>query len=359
MKKNKTKKNFDQRINASIISFRAYLVIFGIVFLLIAGETFIILELLDQTLPLIGTLLYYLLGMSLIFTILFGVFKRYIYGKPIRRIATAARQITEGDFSVRVASLRKDGKKDEVEILIEDFNKMAEELNSVETLKSDFIANVSHEIKSPLAIIQSYSMALKDKKLSTEDRDEYISTVIDATQKLSLMVSNILKLNKLENQELYAVKNRYQLGEQLRSCALSYMESWQVKNIDFQIDVEDVIINYDESLLEIVWNNLISNAVKFTENGGSIKLSSVLDEDFIYVTITDSGCGMSEKEIKRVFDKFYQGDSSHSTQGNGLGLALVKKVLQIVDGEISIESSPNRGSTFTVTLKKNSFLTIH
>ena len=350
--KKRSKKALDKRINASLISFRVYLAIFAIVFLLIVGQTFIIIDYLGQTLPLIGTLSYYLLGMSLIFTILFGVFKRYIYGKPIRRIAKAARQITEGDFSVRVESLRKDGKKDEIEVLIEDFNKMAEELNSVETLKSDFIANVSHEIKSPLSVIQSYTMALKDRNLTSDEREEYADTVIEATQKLSLMVANILKLNKLENQEIYAVQNRYQLGEQLRRCALFHMESWQAKNIDFHIDVEDVIVNYDESLLEIVWNNLISNAVKFTEPGGNIKLSSVLDEEYIYVTIKDTGCGISAGEIERVFDKFYQGDASHSTQGNGLGLALVKKVLQIAEGEINIESSPNNGSTFTVKLKK-------
>ncbi|HZK37718.1 MAG TPA: HAMP domain-containing sensor histidine kinase [Clostridia bacterium] len=350
--KKRSKKALDKRINASLISFRVYLAIFAIVFLLIVGQTFIIIDYLGQTLPLIGTLSYYLLGMSLIFTILFGVFKRYIYGKPIRRIAKAARQITEGDFSVRVESLRKDGKKDEIEVLIEDFNKMAEELNSVETLKSDFIANVSHEIKSPLSVIQSYTMALKDRNLTSDEREEYADTVIEATQKLSLMVANILKLNKLENQEIYAVQNRYQLGEQLRRCALFHMESWQAKNIDFHIDVEDIIVNYDESLLEIVWNNLISNAVKFTEPGGNIKLSSVLDEEYIYVTIKDTGCGISAGEIERVFDKFYQGDASHSTQGNGLGLALVKKVLQIAEGEINIESSPNNGSTFTVKLKK-------
>ena len=295
--KKRSKKALDKRINASLISFRVYLAIFAIVFLLIVGQTFIIIDYLGQTLPLIGTLSYYLLGMSLIFTILFGVFKRYIYGKPIRRIAKAARQITEGDFSVRVESLRKDGKKDEIEVLIEDFNKMAEELNSVETLKSDFIANVSHEIKSPLSVIQSYTMALKDRNLTSDEREEYADTVIEATQKLSLMVANILKLNKLENQEIYAVQNRYQLGEQLRRCALFHMESWQAKNIDFHIDVEDIIVNYDESLLEIVWNNLISNAVKFTEPGGNIKLSSVLDEEYIYVTIKDTGCGISAGEI--------------------------------------------------------------
>ncbi len=350
--KKRFKKIEDKRINASLISFRVYLFTFGVVLLLMVGHTFIVKYYLDQTLPLIGTQSYYLLGMSLIFTLLIGVFKRYVYGKPLKRIAKAARQITEGDFSVRVESLRKDGKKDEIEVLIEDFNKMAEELNSVETLKGDFIANVSHEIKSPLSIIQSYTMALKDRDLTPDKREEYADTVIGATQKLSLMVANILKLNKLENQEIYAVKRRYQLGEQLRRCALSQMESWQTKNIDFQIDIEDIIINYDESLLEIVWNNLISNAIKFTEPGGKVELSSTVDEEYVYVKIKDTGCGMSEEEMERIFDKFYQGDSSHSTQGNGLGLALVKKVLQLAEGEIKIESSPNKGSTFTVKLKK-------
>ncbi len=351
-KETKAKRVVDTRVTASIISFRLYLFVFIFFLIIMAGQAFIIITYYEEANSLVLGLVYYFLITALLVTILFGLGKRYIFGRPIGRIAEAAREIASGNFDIEVESFRKDDKRDEIDVLIEDFNKMAEQLRSVETLKSDFIANVSHEFKSPLAIIQNYVTVLKDKTISEEQRINCIDTIVEATKNLSLMVSNILKLNKLENQEVQPVPKPYQLGEQLRRCALSQLDIWQAKNINFNIEVEDIIVNYDEELLDIVWNNLISNAIKFTNHGGTIDVSTTSEDDFVFVTIKDSGQGMSPQVLEHVFEKFYQGDPARATQGNGLGLALVKKVLQTVKSEISVESTLGVGTSFTVKLHR-------
>jgi signal transduction histidine kinase len=300
---------------------------------------------------LINAMIGWLVFSALVLTALFGLYRYYYLNRPMRRLSAAAKKIAAGDFSVRVAPLRKDGKKDYIEVMFDDFNTMAQELEGIETLKNDFIANVSHEIKTPLSVIQNYASALQNDVLGTEDRREYIKTIISSSQKLSVLVSNILKLNKLENQEILPEASPYELGEQLRRCALAFEELWERKNIHFDADLDEVMVRYDESMLEIVWNNLIANAVKFTPPGGSITLTLRNSGDFAEVRITDSGCGMDAETKKRIFDKFYQGDSSHSQEGNGLGLALVKKVIEIIGAGIEVESRAGEGAVFTVRLK--------
>jgi signal transduction histidine kinase len=340
-----------ERINTSYVSTSSYLGILAIVSSITVGEAFILDIWFGQTLTLVGVLTYYVAINCFFCTIILSITRKYLFDRPLHKITKAARKITGGDFSVRIEPTRRSGKKGQIDVLVEDFNKMAEELSSVEMFKNNFISNVSHEIKSPLSIIQSYAKALKAPDLSVEQRDEYADIVVSASKRLSVMVENILKLSKLENQEITPLPKAYQLGEQLRHCALFFMDSWQQKGIDLQIDVQDVIVNSDESLLEIVWNNLISNAIKFTEPGGVIRITSYQEESFIVVKIKDSGCGMDEEIAVRIFDKFYQGDTSHSTEGNGLGLSLVKKVIEIVGGKIAVESKPKEGSVFTVKLK--------
>jgi signal transduction histidine kinase len=245
--------------------------------------------------------------------------------------------------------------------MFDDFNIMAEELESIETLKSDFIANVSHEIKTPLSVIQGYAAALQNDTLPVDERREYAKTIMEASQKLSTLVSNILKLNKLENQEILPESQVYDLSEQLRRCALAFEEIWERKNIIFTADLDEITVPYIEDMMEIVWNNLLSNAIKFTGPGGRISLTLKVRDDFAQgmyaksmyakVTVQDSGCGMDEETQKHIFDKFYQGDTSHSQEGNGLGLALVKKVIEIQGGSITVESKINQGSAFTVSLR--------
>lgn len=292
----------------------------------------------------------YFLFISLVLSVVTGILRHYSFSRPMRRLSDAARKIAQGDFSVRLAPLRKDGKKDYVEVMFEDFNTMAEELSSIETLKDDFIANVSHELKTPLAVIQSYARAIQQDKLSDEQRNKYADTIMNASQNLSELITNILKLNKLENQEILPLSAPYDLSEQLRRCALAYENLWESKDITFQADLETIVVRYDESILEVIWNNLLSNAIKFTAPGGKISLKLTTIAGYAVVRVTDSGCGMDEETLKHIFDKFYQGDTSHSQQGNGLGLALVMKALQMLGGKISVDSKPGTGTTFSVRL---------
>lgn len=348
MIKNKMK---DSRINAPLISIKAYFIIFSFLYVIIFGQSYILSIWLDETVTLIGILLWYMAVSGLLITFMVGIIKRYYFGRPIKKISSAAKKITKGNFSVRVEPIRKDGKKDEFEVLIEDFNQMACELESIEVLKNDFIANVTHEMRAPLSIIQSYTNALSDPFISEEEKETYIDTVLLATENMNTMITNMLKLNKLENQVIYPASRRFQLGEQLRSCALGFIKEWEIKKITLNVDVLDISICYDSSLLELVWNNLISNAIKFTEEGGKIDITSYRDRDYVYTTIRDSGCGIESENISKIFDKFFQIDTSHSTQGNGLGLALVRKILSVLKGEINVESTLGQGTAFTVKLK--------
>jgi signal transduction histidine kinase len=185
----------------------------------------------------------------------FTAFVRYnTWNHPMMKLGEAARKIAQGDFSVRIAPLRRDGKKDAVEVMFDDFNTMAIELASAEILKSDFIANVSHEIKTPLSVIQGYASALRDKNLTAEERLMYADTIVDATQKLTELVTNILRLSKLENQEIIQQANPFDLGEQLRQCVLGFDELLEKKNIRLEADLDELIVCYDKSMLEIVWN---------------------------------------------------------------------------------------------------------
>jgi signal transduction histidine kinase len=277
--------------------------------------------------------------------------RTYYFNRPIRHLGEAVKKIAGGDFSVRVTPLRTDGKKDQLEVLFDDFNTMAQELAGIETLKNDFIGNVSHEIKTPVSVIQGYAEALQNDALGNNERTEYAKAIVGATKKLAALVTNILKLNKLENQEILPARTHFNLGEQIRLCALGFEDLWERKNIVFTADLDDTMVWYDENMLEIVWNNLISNAVKFTNSGGFITLSLKATGDFAVFTITDTGCGIDGENQKHIFDKFYQGDTSHSGEGNGLGLALVKRVIEIAGGEIRVESQPEKGTTFTVRLK--------
>lgn len=348
------KQKKDNRITASSVSLKQFSVIFAAVLFTCSNYHISYLRYLETQPEKRNTFsgMILVLIASLIGAFLIGIFKKVYFDKPIRTIADAAKKVAEGDFSVRIPPHRNDGKKDNIEVLIEDFNTMAQELTTIETLKTDFIANVSHEIKTPLSVTQSYAAAIQDNNLSSEERYEYGKTIVEASKKLTELVTNILKLNKLENQEILPVSEPYALDEQLRECVLNYEELWDKKNITLVgDDIDEVTVNCDRTLLELVWNNLISNAIKFTDEGGTITLTLKKENDFVVVFIKDTGFGMSEETAAHVFDRFYQGDPSHSTEGNGLGLALVKKVMTLIDGEISVKSHMREGTTITVKLK--------
>jgi signal transduction histidine kinase len=350
------KKN-DSRINAGYMSIKEYGLLFFAVAAVNGFHMMIYLEFVGRGMVetnvqlVINMLMGYVFGTAVILMVLLGVVRHVSWSRPMRRLSEAARKIASGDFSVRIASIRKDGKKDFVEVMFDDFNTMAEELAGIEMLKNDFIANVSHEIKTPLALIQGYAVELQNEPLEPEQRREYIKTIISSSQKLSALVSNILKLNKLEHQKIRPAAAVFDASEQIRRCAMAFEDIWERKNITFDADMDEITVCYDESMLEIIWNNLIANAVKFTAPGGSVAITLKKLAGFAVVRITDSGCGMDEETQKHIFDKFYQGDPSHSQEGNGLGLALVKKAIDITGAKIGVMSKIGEGTTFTVRLE--------
>lgn len=230
---------------------------------------------------------------------------RAAYEEPMHKLAEATSRVANGDFSVYVPALHTQDKWDYLDVMIADFNRMVEELGSIE----------------------------------------------EAAMRLSNLISNILKLNKLENQRITPEVETYDVCRQLCECILQFEEAWDEKNIDLETEIEDkAMVEADESLLELVWNNLLSNAIKFTEPGGTVTVKQISEEGFVKISVSDTGCGMGSDVMNHIFDKFYQGDTSHLKEGNGLGLALVKRVLELLDGDIQVFSEEGRGSTFLVTL---------
>ena len=281
--------------------------------------------------------------------------RRIMVDRPVKMITDAAEKIMNGDFSVRVKHMHGSGMEGFNQIG-EAINKMAEELSSVETLRTDFIANVSHEMKTPLAVMQNYGTLLQTPGLPKEKRIEYAKAITDASRRLADMMTNILKLNRLENQQIYPNPTTFDLGEQLCESLLQYESTWERKNIEIETDIaENVLVSADAELLSLVWNNLFSNAFKFTEDGGKVALTLTTDETYATVKVSDTGCGMSAEVGAHIFEKFYQGDTSHATQGNGLGLPLVKRVVDIMQGEIGVESAIGIGTTFTVKIRRSEY----
>lgn len=276
---------------------------------------------------------------------------RTTYEEPMQNLAEATSRVANGDFSVYVPAIHILEKRDYLDVMIMDFNKMVEELGSMETLKTDFVSNVSHEMKTPIAIIKNYAELMKSEHITEEQRIEYAENIEGAAMRLSNLITNILKLNKLENQRITPETEAYDVCRQLCECILQFEEAWDEKELELDTEIEDTaMVEADESLLELVWNNLLSNAIKFTESGGTVTVRQTSGESTVKVEVSDTGCGMAQDSVKHIFDKFYQGDTSHSKEGNGLGLALVKRVLELLDGDIQVFSEPGKGSTFIVTL---------
>ncbi len=288
---------------------------------------------------------------TLIFVIVDIIRRKITMDRPVKKIKKALAKVKNGDYSVRLDTSEVQMNFSEI---MESINHMTEELSGVETLRSDFIANVSHELKTPLSVIQNYGTLLQSPNLSEEKRLEYSKSITNTSRKLADLITNILKLNRLENQQIYPDKNRYNLSEQLCECLLQFENVWEASQIQIDTDLdEDVMVNADMELLNIVWNNLFSNAFKFTDAGGKVSVLLKNNGEFAIVKVSDTGCGMLPEVGKHIFDKFYQGDTSHATEGNGLGLALVKRIIDIISGEISVSSTLGVGSTFTVKLKMN------
>ena len=279
--------------------------------------------------------------------------RKRMVDKPVKQIMDALDQVMQGDFTVRIAHVKEFAGETGFNEVINAINKMTAELEGTETLRTDFIANVSHELKTPLAVMANLSTMLQQPGLSDAERMEYAKDISHSARRLAALITNILKLNKLENQQIFPQPQEFDLGEQLCECLLGFEDAWEKKNLEIETDIQDdVRIKSDSELLSLVWNNLISNAVKFTPEGGTVGVTLKADEKKVSVSVRDTGCGMTAETGKHIFEKFYQGDTSHATQGNGLGLALVKRVVDILGGEIAVQSVYGQGSTFTVSIRR-------
>ncbi|MDO5151708.1 MAG: HAMP domain-containing sensor histidine kinase [Oscillospiraceae bacterium] len=343
----------DPRINAKSITFGNYIIIFLIMLFFCgsyAGLYFMQIQN-GELIYIILSMFAYIIVISLAVCVLFAFFRRKVLMRPVYRLCEAAQKVANGDFSVRLSSMRKDEKKDEFEVLFEDFNTMVSELESTEILKNDFVSNVSHELKTPLAVIQNYASILQSDELTDEERKEYSNRIGAAADRLSVLVTNILQVNRLENQKITPILHPFNLSEALSRCILNYDTLLDEKQIELEIQLDqNLIVNGDEHLLDMVWNNLISNAIKFTTPKGKIEIEAKKEDGFVSVSVSDSGCGINADSLHHIFDKFYQADTSHATEGNGLGLALVKRILDLLGGDISVVSVAEKGSVFTVKL---------
>ncbi len=287
---------------------------------------------------------------SFLFAIIGTLWRFLTVEIPISKINEGLQKICKGDLKTKLQRRRYSSR---YSTLIKNINLMTEELSSIDKMKESLLSNISHEFKTPISVINNYSTLLQDTSLTPEQVKEYSKEIAASSRQMSELVTNILKLNRLENQQIPTDAKPYNLSEQLCECLLNFESIWEDKQIEIFTEIEDdVIVNSNRQLLDIVWNNLFSNAFKFTPNGGTVSISLSNGNRYAIVKISDSGCGIPENESELIFDKFYQCDSSRATEGNGLGLALVKRIVNITNSIIKVESTKDSGTTFTVKIKK-------
>ncbi|MCR5715792.1 MAG: HAMP domain-containing histidine kinase [Lachnospiraceae bacterium] len=332
-----------------------YMVIFLMVAFLVTVNFLVFLHAADLTEEMIKgraiATFFNVVAISLVLCIIDGIRRKYLVEKPVQLILEVTKRLSQGDFKARIENYPWGIGRDDFAQIAVNINRLAEELSTTETLKTDFISNVSHELKTPLAVIGNYSTMLQSENLSEEQRRTYAGAIEAQTGKLSELIGNILYLNKLEHQAISPKCAKFDLGEQLCECLVAYEHVWEEKQIELDTDIETAVeIDSDRELLSLVWNNLLSNALKFTEPGGTVSVSVRGGHDMAVVTIKDTGCGMDAETGRHMFDKFYQGDTSHATQGNGLGLALVKRVITILNAQIDVQSRRGEGTTIEVTI---------
>lgn len=269
---------------------------------------------------------------------------------PIQNISNAFDELSKGNFSVKVPENERIA---EIREMSKRFNAMTFDLSHIETLRSDFVENVSHEFKTPIAAIEGYATLLQNPALSDERRELFVEKILDNSRKLSALSSNILMLSKLENRQTVPQYSEFRLDEQIRRAILRLESKWSEKQLEFDIDLPTQMYCGSEQLLEQVWSNILDNAVKHSPVGGTVRVSLLNKESAIVAEIADCGDGMSEETQKHIFEKFYQGDSSRKSEGNGLGLALVKRILDLCGGSVEVKSELGKGSVFSVTLPNN------
>lgn len=296
-----------------------------------------------------NTLLIFLGGSLIIGSAITALLGRLII-RHIQNISIAFSELASGNFSIRV---RTDQKLDEIREMSSSFNKMAHELSKIETLRTDFVMNVSHEFKTPLSAINGYATLLQNPNLPQEKHDKYVDIIMQNASRLSALSDNILALSKLENQDAIPLDDTFRLDEQIREQILLLDSKWEKKNIEFEIDLPKIVYTGNEGLLARVWSNLIDNAIKHSHSDGTIHITAKEDEKQIHVSVKDDGEGMSDDIKDNIFEKFYQGDGSRKSEGNGLGLPLASKIVKLSGGSITVESQKGKGAIFTVTLPRS------
>ena len=283
----------------------------------------------------------------------FGTCLSYGFSKkilqPIQDLINATNEIKNGNYNVRVADTEVE-KEFEIGKLIQSFNDMAQELASVEMLKTDFINYFSHEFKTPIISIRGFAKQLQQDNLSEIQRQEYGEIIYKESERLVKLSANVLLLTRLENQTLVTGKRKFLLDEQLRHCILLLQKEWEVKNLELNLDLEEISYEGNEEMLSQVWINLIGNAIQYSRENGRLFIKCKRDGDRVKIKIKDDGKGMTDKTLLNIFDKFYQGDLSHTTEGNGLGLSIVKRIVELCEGSITVKSQLDKGSVFIVYL---------
>ncbi len=298
---------------------------------------------------------------SVVASIIIGTLLLFIIGntvlKPLSVLIKATKRVAGGDYTVRleIGWIEKHTIK-ELRELIRDFNDMTEELRNTELFRKDFISSFSHEFKTPLASIRGFARQLYEGDLTLEQQREFSKIILDETEYLSVLSQNTLLMTSLDNKDIITEKTTFSLDEQLRGCMIRLEPQWSEKDIEIDMEgLEDINFFWNEQLLAHVWNNLFDNAVKFTPEGGLIRVSCKRENGFVTVVVADSGCGIAEDALPHIFEKFYQADSSHATKGNGLGLPLVRRIVELGGGTVEVSSEIGRGTMFTVRLRENAF----
>lgn len=299
------------------------------------------------------------IGMTMLYMVLISLFIATVTVlvagkfplKPVNMIISKMNRLASGDFKTRLEFGKPFGNIRAADEIKDSFNKMAEELENIEMLRGDFINNFSHEFKTPIVSISGFAKLLKRGNLTEEQKAEYIDIIEEESLRLASMATNVLNLTKIENQTILTDTSFFNLSEQIRSCLLLLEDKWSKKNLDFNLELSEHMITANEELLKQVWINLLDNAVKFSEEGGMIVVKVLETTNDLAVTIANSGSEVSPKKQEKIFNKFYQADESHATKGNGIGLAIVKRIAELHRGKVSV-SSGNNMTAFTVILPK-------
>ena len=342
-------------VNIRLFLMEVLIIFVTIVFLMAKQAEFYGADLVKESDHYIGWYLLYW-GIAVFAAVSVITFTRYFFiDRPIKQLSMATMQVASGDFSIRLKPYPLSSKSGYINVMYQDFNKMVEELSSIEILKNDFVSNLSHEIKTPLAVIQSYTTLLRNPGLSPLQNIEYANTICNATEQLTSLVTNVLRLSKLESQSILPAAKPYDVCRQLSDCVMAFADQLEEKQIEFSADMEDsALVIADESIMEIVWNNLLSNAIRYGSDGKYIGFFLREDKRYVYIDVADRGKGIGKEFAASVFERLYTMEDSRNRQiqGNGLGLTIAKNLAKQMGGDILLESEPGIKTVFTVKLKK-------